>query len=217
MCPDSAEGDRSHPDFWAALEAPEEAQRLRPFERPALDRDPSTIYAVDGDLRLVYMNPAWFAFARANGARWEGGEWGLGSSILEATAKPLRRAYERMFARARLYRSVVEHEYECPSATTFRRYAMRIHPCDSDVFVVVHRLLVQEAHHRPARSPLEWRYRDADGIIKQCAHCRCVQRASMPGCWDWVPTFVAEVPRAVSHGLCRVCCDYFYPAYDGAG
>ena len=29
--------------------------------------------------------------------------------------------------------------------------------------------------------------------------------------WDWVPDYVAHMPDATSHGLCRLCVDFYYP------
>lgn len=40
---------------------------LAPFDLDALAQLPDTIYGLDADLRLAMFNPAWFAFADANG------------------------------------------------------------------------------------------------------------------------------------------------------
>ena len=57
---------------------------LAGFDLDALARQPDTIIGLDADLRLAFLNPAWFAFAEANG----GGpaiarDWGLGRCVLD--------------------------------------------------------------------------------------------------------------------------------------
>ncbi len=54
---------------------------LDPFDPEVLDRDPCTVYVVDGDLRIRFVNTAWAGFAREHGAPWDarvGGAWGVG-------------------------------------------------------------------------------------------------------------------------------------------
>jgi hypothetical protein len=92
---------------------------------------------------------------------------------------------------------------------------MRIHPCPSGVLVITHSLVREIPHIEGAHEPLEALYRDADGMIVQCANCRRARRfaatTDRPATWDWVPEWVAHVPRATSHGLCLSCFQFHYP------
>lgn len=182
---------------------------LAPFEVDVLRTDPSTIYALSADLHVDYVNEAWTQFARANRARWADGEWGIGSSVMAAIPDVLRPFYERLFERARAGKVVVEHDYECSSATVTRRFRMRVLPCESGGLLVVHSLLRADPQPEPGVPPLDAVYRHL-GMILQCSHCRRVQRANEPGTWDWVPAYVEHPQPKTSHGLCEVCAAYYY-------
>lgn len=181
-----------------------------PFDVAALDDETSTVYGITADMRLAYMNPAWHSFAQANGAAWDGA-WGIGARIIDATPAPLQPAYERLFDQAKANRVVVEHEYECSSPTTYRRFRMRVHPCNSGGFLVVNMLLRTSEHIQPAMTAVDASYRNGDGLIVQCCHCRRVRRDGPPTGWDWVPDYVAMPPGGISHGICGTCFDYHYP------
>ncbi len=188
---------------------------LAPFDAAVLDRDPCTIYVVDADLRIRFVNKAWAAFAREHGAPWAGragGAWDVGSSVLDAVPPVLKPFYEELFARARIARAPVEHTYECSTPTHRVHYRMRILPCGQTGLLVTHSVARDEVHPGPDCEPLEARYRAANGMILQCSHCRRVRRVgSTPPTWDWVPAYVEQVPASSSHGLCEVCLDYYYP------
>ena len=193
------------------------AKLLFPFKFATLDDEASTIYGLTGELRICYVNRAWTAFARANGASWaDDARWGVGANWMDAMPSALRPAYERLFHRARNEQIVVDHEYECSSPTTLRRYQMRIHPCASGAFLVVNALVAASPLVRAASEPVENLYRDTRGIITQCCHCRCVRSASgQPQYeWNWVPDFVTRPPANTSHGLCGLCFSYYYPEDD---
>ncbi|MGN6133451.1 MAG: hypothetical protein ACTHOU_03080, partial [Aureliella sp.] len=63
---------------------------LDEFNVEELDRLAATIYGLTPDLKLAYTNPAWHRFALENGGSKIAPQWGLGRSILEAIAEPLR-------------------------------------------------------------------------------------------------------------------------------
>ena len=55
-------------------------------------------------------------------------------------------------------------------------------------------------------------YRDRDGTIVMCSNCRKTRRVGVaPETWDWVAALVANQPAGVSHGLCKICLEYYYP------
>ena len=182
---------------------------LAPFSLDALREEPSTIYALSQDLRITYVNAAWTRFALANGARWNEGEWGIGRSVMDAIPELLRPFYERLFERALEERVVVEHDYDCSSATVSRRFRMRLLPCEAGGLLVVHSLLREDPRSEPGMPPLDALYRHL-GMIAQCSHCRRVQRANEPDHWDWVPAYVEQPQPNTSHGLCPLCADYYY-------
>ncbi|MDQ3034620.1 MAG: hypothetical protein M3Y87_19580 [Myxococcota bacterium] len=61
-------------------------------------------------------------------------------------------------------------------------------------------------------SAIEALYRDPNGMLVQCSHCRRVRRGDPSvTAWDWVPEYVARPQPRTSHGLCAVCLDFYYP------
>ncbi len=199
------------PARFSKMPSPEQFGRLlAPFDVGVVDDEPSTVYGLTEDLRIGYVNRAWSAFAKANGASWNEGAWGIGSRLMDAIPDVLRPFYSGLFAQALSERAVVEHEYECSSPTQLRRFRMRVHPCDSGVLLVVHSR-IEDHLHADAGHPGGALYREADGLITQCSHCRRVQRIDGTREWDWVPEYVARPPPTISHGLCNLCVEYYYP------
>ena len=183
---------------------------LAPFDVEALQTEPSTIYAVGPDLRINFVNDAYAQFARANGARWNESEWGIGTPILDAIPQELRRFHEKLFERAATTGTSAEYDYDCSTATMTRRFRMRVLPCASGALLVVHSLIRETPNEEPSLPPIEALYRRS-GMLLQCSHCRRVQRADDANTWDWVPAYAEKPQPNTSHGLCRLCCAYYYP------
>lgn len=190
------------------------AKRLAAYDIPDLDARADTVYALSGDRRLVYVNPAWRTFALANGARWAAGEWGLGASYDAALPEVLRRFYADLFARARREGAPVDHDYECSSARRHRRMRMRVYPLAPEGWLVVNAIVAESDHPGPASPPSIPGYVDAHGLVVMCAHCRRVRRVDRADGerWDWVPEWVARMPERTSHSLCGPCLAHHYPA-----
>ena len=184
---------------------------LAPFALATIEAEPSTVYALTSDLRISYVNPAWTEFARSNRAQWTGDEWGPGRPVLDAVPQDLRPFYDSLFARALETREVVTHEYDCSSPDQERRFQMRVHPCDGGGLLVVHSLLRAAPQQVPTTDEADALYRSAEGLITQCSHCHRVRRMEEPATWDWVPRFLERTLMGTSHGLCRVCAEYYYP------
>jgi CheY-like chemotaxis protein len=196
----------------------DQAPTLAPFDIDTLDRDDATICALDGDLRITYVNAAWRAFSRANGGTWQDETCGIGVALLDSVPSVLRSFYERLFERARTSATPVEHSYECSSATTFRRFRMQIFRCKGGALLVTHSLSQEVSHRWVASRAIERLYRNADGILVQCSHCRRVRPAGPESPrWDWVPDYLADQQANVSHGLCPVCVEYHYATREHAG
>jgi hypothetical protein len=185
---------------------------LAPFDLTALDAEQGTVCGLSEDLVIIYVNPAWYRYARDNGASWREGEWSVGARMMDAVPYVLRPFYRGLFARAQATNRPVEHEYDCSSPELLRRSRMRVYPCLSGALVVVHTLL-REVERDSAPDAVEADYRDDNGLLALCSHChraRRARRADDPT-WDWVPAFVRHPPQGVSHGLCVTCARYYYP------
>jgi hypothetical protein len=66
------------------------------FRLTRLEDDPSIVYLLGADLRIVYCNKAWDDFAASNGGVGLNREAVLGASVMEAIAMPLRPFYARI-------------------------------------------------------------------------------------------------------------------------
>jgi len=194
---------------------------LAGFDLAALDAQESTIVGVDRALSIGYLNAAWFRFARANGGEPAISErWGLGASIWSAIPAPLQPFYRDLFDAALAANHAPAHpsthEYECSSAEVYRRLVLAVYRLPGACgLLLVHSSRVerpQDPRERPAQAPDLSRYSHADGMIRQCSHCRRVQLAADSGEWHWIPDWVRSCPGNTSHGLCPVCLDYYYPA-----
>jgi hypothetical protein len=174
----------------------------------ALDADIGSVYAIDGTATITYVNPAFGAFAVANGASTVA-DTAVGTSLSSVIPAVLATFYadalERVFAHGLAW----EHDYECSSPTVHRRFRMQIRPLpDGNLAIVTNDATLTEPLGTGG-APDPARYA-ANGLILQCAHCRRVR--AVDGGWELVPAWIAHPPHPVSHGLCDVCLEYHYPA-----
>lgn len=198
---------------------------LADYDRTALACDPATVIGIDPEFRIAYLNRAWDAFAEANGGQPEVEEhWNLGANYLAALPKPVRSFYERLFLSAQELGSLrrpVQHQYECSSPTVYRKFQMNAYGLpDRSGILVAHSLVIEQAHkfHPQAEEASELvGYIDGDGIVKQCCHCRRIERPAEPGRWDWIPQWVEEPPDNTSHSLCNLCLHSYYSELNLAG
>lgn len=202
---------RCDPEFEAKLDAF--------FSQEELDRHPDTVCGLWPDTRLAYVNPAWERFAEENGGQPGIRErWDLGARYLDAVPESLRPFYEDLLKEAPERGETLRpltHEYECSSAESYRKYHMQVYALPNrEGYVIVNSSVVEQPHdakERPAYSPEADVYADVDGTIRQCAHCRRVQRTEGTDAWDWIPAWVERCPESTSHVLCPICFDYYYP------
>jgi hypothetical protein len=184
------------------------------FDQATLDADGAVVYAMDAQLRLSYFNPAWRRFAADNGGTRLLLRYGPGTPVLDAIAGPLRAFYARAFAGVLETGRAWHHDYECSSAEVYRVFHQTVYPlAGGRGLVVVNSLRVDSPmalEGRRSAAPEDRAYRDDDGLITQCSHCRRVQRPRSRDLWDWVPAWVADMPGDVSHGLCPFCYDFYY-------
>ncbi|MDZ7826889.1 MAG: hypothetical protein U5R48_13845 [Gammaproteobacteria bacterium] len=66
-----------------------------------------------------------------------------------------------------------------------------------------------ETHSPSAPEPAS--YLDEHGLLHQCAHCRRMANQTEPARWDWVPAWVEAPPPNLSHGICPLCLEYYFP------
>lgn len=207
-------------DAFVSRRDPRFAPLLDQFGLLDLDQQPDTIYGLWPDLTLAYLNPAWFAFAASNGG--EPGisdHWPIGRLVLDAVPECLKVWYQEFFSAALAAggKHPPQHEYECSSADLLRRYLMTVYPLhgsSSGALLVVNSLLV-EVPHLPSEQismpPVSSVYVDDAGLIHQCAHCRRVRTVVGPTAWHWVPEWVRCPQLNVSHTLCNLCLNHYYP------
>ena len=148
-------------------------------QREVLASYAGAVYGLWPDLRLAFMNEAWFRFARANGAPDDfDRRWGLGSSLSDAIPPALREAYVERLESCLATGRPWSHEYECSSATMHRTFYQTVHSLkDGAGLLVVNALKVERAHSssREVSEPSAELYRGESGLISQCAHCRMVK------------------------------------------
>jgi len=180
----------------------------------ALEGTAGASYILDSQFRIIYCNPAWNYFAESNGARQLTGNGAVGLRLFDAIPDVLRVLYSQAFQRVLVTGEVWEQVYECSSPTLFRKFRMRIHLLTpQNWFLVTNTPMVERLHDKAAVTDRKM-YRDADGMVKVCAHCRCSQRLDAPAQWDFVPEHLQRTSAMglkVSHGLCPLCRAYFYP------
>jgi len=175
----------------------------------ALERDPSTVVAIDPHGRILWTNAAWDRFARSNGGALVLERFGPGSSYFEGISGPLRGYYEDAFRSALRSGTVFEQEYECSSPDVFRLMHLRALPIPAGALLLQHSLVAEGAHQRASEEELEARYRNDNGVMVQCSNCRRFRRSDGTT-WDWVRPWVVEMPADTSHGLCTTCVDFYY-------
>ncbi len=138
----------------------------------------------------------------------------LQKPFLQFVPEDLVAHFRNLFRNARRSGCPQSQDYECSTPQVFRAYRMDVYPLRPGCgFVVVNSLRVVRPHTLAAFDPDDTKYRDKNGLIYMCANCRRTRRVDDPTAWDWVPAYVQNPRRDVSHGVCSFCRDYYYGAY----
>jgi hypothetical protein len=173
----------------------------------------SVVYALDSSLCIVYCNAAWDRFAERNSGDSCRRERVLGTDVTTVIAGPLQSFYSGAFNRVLETHSAWEHDYECSSSESSRFFHMRVLPLANRHLLIENSILVERPHdaNRLRMPPIETMYRDSNGDIAMCAHCRRTRRTSQTApFWDWVPDFVDNLPPRTSSSLCENCRAYYF-------
>ena len=197
------------------------APLLGDFNLDAFDEHDATIFGLDGDLRLAYFNEAWVRFACENSGTVDliDPSKALGSPFLNGITPDLRPFFRDAFCSVLDDQKVWDHAYECSSPTTVRFFHIEVLPLH-DLATDQRGLLVVNSFTEPIGpfplrtpnpQPNPKNYVSADGFLTQCSHCRRFRRIDRPEQWDWLPEYINDPPGSVSHGLCIVCLEYYYP------
>ncbi|MGJ5818425.1 PAS domain-containing protein [Paludibaculum fermentans] len=185
------------------------------LRRDRLEDDPAVIFALDNDLRIVYCNAAWDRFARENSGAGLERHRQLGQPVMACVPDVLKPFFEDGYRRVLTSREAWQHSYECSSPSHFRSFRMLTYAePDGSGLVVVNSLTVMRPHDEHDRVPLPPEiscYLDEAGVLKMCSHCRRVCHRADHSRWDWVPELLAAPPKRVSHGICGICRQVFYP------
>lgn len=201
---------------------PDFAPLLRSFELSDLEEHQATIYGLHRDYTIGYVNSSWFSFAQRNDAPDDllDPEQVLGLQTVDEIAGPLRIFYQNLFTDVLARGEPHCHEYECSSPDTIRHYHMDILPLPATDSSPQGLLLINSSFipddpvidGNPVESPQLDDFLAEGHLLICCSNCRRFQRRDEPRRWDWVPSFLRSPPVLISHGLCEVCLDYYYPA-----
>jgi hypothetical protein len=176
----------------------------------ALEESANVCFALDPDLRLIYCNPAWDEFAVGNDAPELASNAVIGTCLREVVGQELAPFYSAAFQKVEREHAAWECTYECSSPEVFRKFRMQIQPLAPSGYLVRNNLTVEHPHV-PSAPAEETEYLDSKSLIILCMHCRSSQRANLPSHWDFVPAHLERRLTNVSHSLCPVCLEYFYP------
>ena len=182
--------------------------------RATLEADPVVSFVLDGDLRLLYCNPAWDQFAVQNEGPHLCSEQKLGRPVLDGTSGEMFDYYRSLYNGVLRDRKPRDHSFHCSTPSMERLMRMYVYPLrNTPALLITCPTRVEQPHRVPSEEPIESLYRNHDGAVVMCSNCRRTRRAdTQPETWDWVSDFVRHQPAGVSHGLCSLCLDYYYPA-----
>ncbi len=176
-----------------------------------IDNADDIVFALNAALEITYVNHGWIRFAENNGGDTVSERWSVGSRFMDAIPSFLRPFYREHFAKVFAENRPWEHQFECSSPDLFRRFHMLSYPLgEAERILVVNSLVQEDPHTEILCEPNEGLYRNQEGLVIQCCHCRRVRRNGLNQQWDMVPSWVAAIPPNTSHGLCYPCISYYY-------
>ncbi len=178
-----------------------------------------TVYGIDSEYRIVYLNPAWYQFSKDNGTNHSIDEkWLFGRNVFDCIPEVLEPFYKNLFESSLNKNdsrvTPLHFKYECSSPTVFREFTMHLYPVGSSGIIVVHSINIEEPHTlQPDLEMLtleKEQYIDDSGFVYQCANCRRVKNLQEEKRWDWIPKLVEAPVAKTSHGICDPCAAHYY-------
>ena len=168
------------------------------------DESENLICVIDEKFQVVYCNRAWDLAATGSGVEQATGGRLRGQSLLRCVPRCLEYHYSKLLETAREKHTVVVTDYECNTPNRYRKFRMTIAPVpETSLLSIVHSIMME--------CPIPYRVHSAvDGdyglgeVVTMCAQCRRTKLLH-DNVWDWVPEFVHQAPRRVSHGVCDEC------------
>ncbi len=174
-------------------------------------RAEDTAYLLSAELRLLHTNLGWIRFALDNEGEALIRRWGHGTCVIDAIAAPLQEFYQAGFEGVLASGVEWTHDYECSSADQYREFRMTARRLQGAHLMISHVLLELRHHTRFSHLPDDALYRQ-DGLIDMCAYCRRVStRTLATPRWDWVAAYVEDPPPWITHGICPLCADHYFP------
>lgn len=166
------------------------------------------------DLRIAYLSPGWFEFARANDGEMSVSQrWGVGDELLSGISGPLQSFFEDGYRRCLAERRPWEHSYECSSAEKYRYFHMISYPLvGGKGILTVHSARIErpfEVELAPITDNFN-NYLSENGLLYQCSYCRRMRRNDCSEAWDRVTEWVQRAPANTSHVICDACFSFYY-------
>ena len=161
---------------------------------------------VDHSLRVLYCNPAWDAFARANGGTDRAlGANVVGQDLLTFIPDVLHGFYADHLNTTLTGMGTWKHDYECSTPSEFRVFRLQACPLtDERELLLCHAPMLVRPHYRDAVRSLR-----RNGLVRMCSHCRRTSRNGGIGAWDWIPEHLAHPPENRKDDLCESCAEYY--------
>lgn len=191
-------------------------EQLAGFDFNTLESSKDSIYGLTDKLSFSYFNPAFFEFGHQNH---------LSQAIIYnppldvslntlIKGKEIKEYYEKLYNRSLQTGKVLQHDYECSSATEYRHNHMEIFPLKNGAgLIVVNRIKISVPINildRKSKKPEKSIYTQPSGYIVQCSNCRHFQRSDQTEIWDWIPDWINHQPDNSNHSICPVCFDYYW-------
>jgi hypothetical protein len=165
-------------------------------------------YEIDADGVIRDVNPAWDAFARANGAPELAGGGAVGRNVWDFVAgDDVQRLYRLLFARIPGRGVTCALPFRCDGPEVRRFMRLKLSPRGPGGVICATRLLREE--RRPAVGVLAADAPRSARLLAICSWCKRVRAES--GCWLELEDALASLdlarsaPPSLGHTICTAC------------
>lgn len=172
-----------------------------------LEKEPDTVYWLDGDDKIIKTSESWDEFAKDNDGDALVGQSVIGVSIWDFIEGNTTCAWmSALFSLARLHQKVVERAYRCDSPGIKREMKMILTPEESGVLKVEHKVVSVEAMKVPAYFQAAMDVK-TNGVVIRCSICNRVKEDG-----EWIEAAFMQQndsseqkPIKVAYGVCGNC------------